>query len=420
MRILGFNFGRKANNALTIDQVIKRLDAIFETASGVTVTPENCEDSPTVKAIITAVTRRFAVMPVHVYQKTRTSAGLAKKELQPNHPVEKLLARPNDWQSRANYWMDSASWLMRYGNFYAYKGRGVTGPIRQLKPLLPGSVRMEQDDNWDVTFKVSQNSGRQQEYTMDAMHHVRLSARNGFCGDSPVMDSRESIAVEIAAEKFGAALFGNGAMPGMVFEYIEGSQGHKTDTERQQFVEDVQRTYAKKGRFKALMMPKGIKLGTQIGIDNDKAQFLGLREYQRTVIAGAFGIPPHLVGDLSKGTYNNVEQQDSNFTTNVILPLVTIFEAAMERDLLTDEDRRNGIIIRFNPDAIIRASFIDRQNGLAIQRQNGVINADEWREHENMNPRADGGGEAYYMQGPSGQQPSSNAAPKNGDPQNAN
>lgn len=413
MRILGLEIGRKSAS-LTIDQVIKRLDAVYETASGVAVTPENCEQSPTVKAIITAVTRRFAIMPVHVYRKSVTNEGLATKEIQPNHPVERLLNKPNEWQSRANYWMDSVSWLLRYGNYYAFKARGMTGPVRRLVPLQPSAVQMNQADDWTVTFKVTQNGGGQREYGMGEMHHVRVAARNGYRGDSAIMDVREAIAVEIAAEKFGAALFGNGAMPGLVFEYADGSQGHKTDVERNQFVEDIQRVYARKGRFKALMMPKGIKMGTQIGIDNDKAQFLGLRQYQRTVIAGAFGCPPHLVGDLSKGTFNNVEQQDQNFTTNVILPLVRCFETAMERDLLTDEDRRAGMIIRFNPDATLRASFMERQQGLAMQRQNGVISVNEWREEEGMNPVE--GGDTRFVQGPSGQQPAT-AAPQsdNGD-----
>jgi HK97 family phage portal protein len=198
-------------------------------------------------------------------------------------------------------------------------------------------------------------------------------------------------------------------MPGLIFKYMEGSQGHKTDEERAQFVDDVQKVYARKGRFKAMLLPKGIDMGTPIPIENDKAQFLGLREYQRTVIAGAWGCPPHLVGDLSKGTFANVEQQDQNFTTNMILPFVRIFEAAMERDLLTDDDRNSGVIIRFNPDATLRASFFERQQGLAIQRTNGVISANEWREHEGMNPRDDEGGDAYYVQGPSGQQPSTGA-----------
>jgi len=122
------------------------------------------------------------------------------------------------------------------------------------------------------------------------------------------------------------------------------------------------------------------------------------------VIAAAFGIPPHLVGDLSRGTFNNVEQQSIDFTTGVILPIVRSFEAAMERALLTDEDRASGVIIRFNLMGILRGDFKSRQEGLNIQRNAGVINANEWREMENMNPISDeDGGELYWMKGTSGQ-----------------
>jgi HK97 family phage portal protein len=299
--------------------------------------------------------------------------------------------------------MDSVSRLMRYGNYYAFLARGVTGPIRRLLPLDPSATSPDQDSNWNVVYKTTLPDGKYTEYDPKYIHHVRLTARDSLCGDSPVMDVREAIAMEIAAEKFGATLFGNGAMPGLVFEYADGAAGHKTNEDRTQFVEDVQSAYSKKGRFKAMMLPKGIKMGTQIGIENDKAQFLELRQYQRTVIAGAWGCPPHLVGDLSKGTFNNVEQQDQNFTTNVVLPLVRVFECSMERDLLTDADRANGVIIRFNPDATLRADYLQRQQGLQIQRMNGVINANEWRENEGMNPREDAGGDAYYQTGPSGQ-----------------
>lgn len=406
------------SEAISLDTLIRRLEAIYETSSGVSVTPENCEQAPTVKAMVTAVTRRFAVMPVHVYVKT-TSGGRTKKEIQPNHPVERLLRKPNDWQASTSYWMDGASRLMRYGNFYAFKARGNTGPIRRLLPLHPGSVTVHQENDWSVVYRAAMQGGSQEVIDPSRMHHARLAARDGLVGDSPVIDIREAIAMEIAAEKFGASIFGNGAMPGLIFKYAEGSQGHKTDEERNAFVEDVQRAYSKKGRFKAMLLPKGIDLGDPIGIENDKAQFLQLRQYQRTVIAGAWGCPPHLVGDLSKGTFNNVEMQGIEFTTNVILPLARVFESAMERDLLTDEDRAGGVIIRFNPDAILRGDFKSRQEGLAIQRQNGVINANEWREREDINPRTDEGGEAYYEQGPSGQQPSTggsgNDAPDNQD-----
>jgi len=397
---------RKKSADVTIDQLINRLDAIYETASGVNITPDTCEQSPTVKAIITAITRRFSVMPVHVYLSTK-SEGRAAKELQPNHPVARLLGRPNEWQTKTSYWMDSVSWLLRYGNYYAHKARGVTGPIQMLTPLHPGQTRVEQDDNLNILFKTVRGGTTgvsTRTYAPKEVHHVRLTARNGYMGDSPVMDVREAIALEIAAEKFGASYFGGGAMPGIVFEYAEGSMGFPTDAERWAFLDAFHARYSQQGRFKAIFPPKGVKLGTPIAIENDKAQFLQLRQLQRTIIAGAFGVPPHLVGDLSKGTFNNVEHQGIEFKTNVILPLTRIFEAAMERDLLTQEDRGAGIIIRFNPDGDLRGDFLSRQQGLNVQRNAGVISANDWREHEGMNPISEeDGGDEYWRQGQSGQ-----------------
>lgn len=417
MNIFGLNISmsRKAAGDMDINTVIRRLEALYVTASGIQVTPENCEESPTVKAIVTAVTRRFAAMPVHVYLKTRSN-GRASKEPQPNHPVERLLNKPNNWQTNVAYWMDASSWLLRYGNHYCWKGRGQTGPIRRLVPFQPGAVTPKQDDE-DlslVTYEVQMKGGRKRTFDADEVHHARTTARDGLVGDSWINDVRESIALEIAAEKFGASFFGNGAMPGITFKFSEGSQGFKTDEERKRFVEDFQESFGKKGRFKAILPPKGIEMGPPIPVENEKAQFNQLRMLQRTIIAGAAGIPPHLVGDLSKGTYNNVEMQGIDFTTNAILPLCRTFESAMERDLLTDADRTSGVIIRFNLDAIQRGDFKTRQEGRAIQRQNGVINANEWRESEGMNPRPDDGGDDYYEQGPSGQTPAGKPEPAEG------
>lgn len=405
MRIgpLELSWGRKSNgDVLSIEQVMKRFEALYETASGISVSPENCEESPTVKAIVTAVTNRIASSPVHVLKKTERD-GLTYKEPQPNHHAAQLLGKPNDWQTVTSYWMDAASWLLRYGNYYAFKSRGVTGPIRRLLPLHPCNTNVKQRDDLSVVYETTLNGGARREFDPAQVHHVRLRARDGVKGDSPINDVRESIALEMAAEKFGATFFGNGALPGITFEYEQGSSGFKNDTERQAFIEDFQEKFNKRGRFRAIMPPRGIKVGHTIPVENDKAQFLQLRELQRTIIAGAFGVPPHLVGDLSKGTFNNVEQQAIEFKTNVVLPLVRIFESAMERDLLNASDRANGIIIRFNLDGDLRGDFKSRQEGLAIMRQNGAINADEWREMENMNPRTDGGGQSYFDTGPSGQ-----------------
>lgn len=400
MRFLGFELRRAVAQALPeekqnqFESVLQRLVAAQEGNLGSFVSPENCEQSPTVKAVVTAIARRMAVSPVHVYQKT-TKKGREAKEKLPNHPVARLLTYPNNYQSRVSWWLDAASTYVRYGNFVAVKGRGRTGPIRYLWPLRGNCVHATQEADLSVTYRYSSSSG-EQTYTPTQVHHSRGTARNFYWGDSPVADVAQTIALEVLAERFGATFFQNGAIPLLIFKYLTGSQGFKTKDEEKEFIESFQAALGGNKRHRAMLLPKGVETGDPVKIENDKAQFLETRKYQRTVIAGAFGVPPHLVGDLERATFNNVEQQDSDFTGNVIMPVAQSFEAAMERDLLTDEDWSSGVVIRFNLDAILRADFKSRQEGLKIQRENGVINSNEWREIEGKNPiNEDDGGEEY-------------------------
>lgn len=403
MKIFGLNITRESKQAISLDTFIQRLEAAYQTSSGISVTPENCMESPTVQAIVTAVSRRIATLPVHVLKKV-TSNNRVRKERQPNHPVERLLQRPNDWQSSTSYWFDSTSCLVRYGNFYAFKARGQTGPIRRLLPLQASAVDVTQDDDWTVTYAARMADGSRREFPPSDIHHVRGPSRDFLKGDSPVKDVRESIALEIAAERMGSTVFGNNAAPGLVFKFMEGFAGFKTDEERQQFIEDFQAAYTGSRRHRALLLPSGLDVAQQTDIENEKAQFIETRKHQRNVIAGAFGVPPHLVGDLERGTFSNIEHQSLEFIQSVVLPYVRSFESAMERDLLTDEDRRQGVIIRFNLDGALRGDFKSRQEGLKIQREMGVICPNDWRENENMNPISEeDGGEEYWSQGPSGQ-----------------
>lgn len=405
MNIFGLEIGwARKSYSVSID-VLRRIDQEhYQISSGIAVNPDLAMQSPTVQAIVQAVSRRISTLPVQVLKKTVVN-GRTRKEPQPDHPVAMLLAKPNDMNDRVQFWLDATSWLVRYGNYYAWLARGGTGPVRRLEPFHPGKVTIKRDlsQTFGATYTVTFANGEHGEFLPSQILHARGPSRDGFKGDSPVMDVREAIGLEIAAERFGASYFGGSATPGLVFQYAPGGQPFKTAEEEAQFVKDIQAVYANRGRFKSMLLPKGIELGDPITIDNDKAQFLGLRQLQRTIIAGAFGVPPHLVGDLSKGTFNNVEQQSLAFVSNVVQPYVTVFEAAMERSLLTDAERAEGICIRFNIDAALRADFKTRQEGLNIQRQAGVLSPNEWREHEGMNPRE--GGDSYLEGGSSGQAP---------------
>lgn len=375
----------------SLESILRQIAALHETVSGVSVNAETCMQSPTVHAIVTAVMNRLAISPVHVLQKGSNSKGRATKEPLPNHPVARLLRKPNSWQTPEEYFADAGSSLLRHGRFHAFISRGQTGPILELLPLNAGEVDVERDrDTWRVTFRYDS-----EPIPFNRMHYARLGARNFYKGDSPIIDVRESIGLEIAAEKFGATFLGNGGIPAILFKLQQGFQDFKTDEERQEFLDQFNRKYNGKGRFKSGMLPKGVEFDL-LKVENDKAQFIETRRFIRTVIAGAFGVPPHLVGDLERATFNNVEQQDTDFVINVVMPIAKRLEAAMERDLLTDDDRRSGVIIRFNLDAVQRADIKTRSEALKIEREMGVINVNEWREQTNRNPiTEDDGGEDY-------------------------
>jgi HK97 family phage portal protein len=395
VKIFGWDIQRAQEQKTgQFEDVLQRIVAAQEGRGyGALVTPENCMASPTVHAIVTAISRRVSVSPVHVFQKTSTKGGLDSKERLPKHPVARLLAYPNSFQTRTSYWLDAASTFTRYGNFYAYKSRAATGPVKELLPLQYRALSVEQNERtWKVSYKING-----EEVPQNKVHHVRGAARNFIEGDSPVNDVNVAIALEILAEKFGASFFQNGALPFLVFTWLQGSSGFKTVEDSKQFIADFQEAFGGGKRFRSMLAPKGMDKPAAVPIENDKAQFLETRKLQRTIIAGAFGVPPHLVGDLERATFNNVEQQDLDFTSNVIQPVTQAFEAAMERDLLTDEDVSSGVIIRFNLDSILRSDFKGRQEGLQIQKQNGAISANEWREAEGKNPISDEDGGNDYV-----------------------
>lgn len=391
-------FQRKAATTLTLNQLVDRLDAITRSKSGVTVTPENCERAPTVKAIVSAVSKRISVSPVKVYRKT-TKNGKDAKDPLPKHPISRLLTKPNEFQNRSSFWLDMSSQLVRYNNCYCHIGREARGAPRYLTPLQGSQTRAEFDESNRLVYPTTVNGDTSEVYPKADIFHARGAARDFINGDSPIHDVNEAIAMEIAAEAFGASFYGNGAVPMLVFQLMTGFKDWKTAEEREQFVQSVKDKLGGENKYSAFVLPKGVELAdkNKYSFDLQNAQFVEARKYQRTVIAGAFGVPPHLVGDLERATYNNVEQQDSDFTINVILPYVRILESALERDLLSEGELSAGLIIRFNLDAVQRADFKSRQEGLQIQRLNGVISANEWRERENMNPVADDdGGEDYW------------------------
>ena len=133
---------------------------------------------------------------------------------------------------------------------------------------------------------------------------------------------------------------------------------------------------------------------TPLQLTNEESQFLQTRKHQRTVIAGAFGIPPHRIGDLERATFSNIEHQALEFVTYALMPYLVAIESAAWRDLIP-EPQKADTVIKFNVDALLRGDTKSRAESLQIERQNGIISANEWRALTDRPPRDDPGGDEY-------------------------
>jgi len=378
------------DTSLTLDQAIERIRVIQSTASNISVTPETALQSPTVFAIVSQLSSAIASMPFAVHQ-DRSAGGRRRTEKLDQHPVTRLLhTKPNPYQTRYEYWTQVIVQLVLRGSFYARKLQPANGRITGLLPLAGGSVQERLvTPSLKLEFVVADERA-QGTHRQQAMHWIKKLTVDGMEPITPVSKCREAIALEIAAEKFGGQIFGHGAIPNVVIKH----PGHFADDEAAKRFRDSWNKAFGGGRRGTAVLEDGIDI-EQMQLNAEESQFLETRKFQRSVIAGAFGVPPHIIGDLERATFSNIEQMSLNYVIHALTPYLECIEAAIDRDLLSDADRQAGMYARFDTNQMLRGDMKSRAEALRILREWGIINANEWREMEGWDAREDEGGDDY-------------------------
>ena len=197
----------------------------------------------------------------------------------------------------------------------------------------------------------------------------------------------------IACEEYGAKFFANGAAPGGVLEH----PGTIKDPQRVR--DSWNNTFGGSGNAnKIAVLEEGMKY-TPISISPEQAQFLETRKFQINEIARIFRVPPHMVGDLEKSSFSNIEQQSLEFVKYTLEPWLIRWEQSLIRSLISENDK-GELFIKFNVDGLLRGDYQSRMNGYAIARQNGWMSANDIRELENLDRiPADQGGDLYLVNG---------------------
>ena len=375
---------KKQSTITTSQQLQEALGVGWSTPAGITVNPAQAIKFAPVFQCIRVLAESIGMMPLHLFSEQQ---GVKSKAF--NHPLYSLLHdAPNDFQTNQEWLEMMIAHLGLRGNFYCWINR-VNGEVRELLPLNPDSVKPKQHNNWDITYQVTFPGGRTETLPADQMLHIRLMTIDGVIGLSPIEQAKNTIGLGMAAEKFGSQLFGNGSRPSGILS----TEKNITDREQLALIKEQWETANRGDQLRTAILSGGLTW-TAISISPEDAQFLETRGYQRTEIAGLFRVPPHMIGDLSKTTVGNVEQQAIDFVTHSLMPIYTRIEKRIKVSLLTPKERET-LYAKFNVNGLLRGDMKTRGEFYWRQFQMGALSSNEIREFEDRDPVE--GGDNFWV-----------------------
>ncbi len=367
------------------------------TTSGKAVTERTAMQMTAVYSCVRILAEAVAGLPLHLYRYTSDGG----KEKAVDHPLYLLLHdEPNPEMSSFVFRETLMTHLLLWGNAYAQIIRNGKGEVVALYPLMPNKMRVDRDKlghlyyEYQVTSEdaPTMKNGTVRLTPSDVLHIPGLGF-DGLVGYSPIAMAKNAIGLAIATEEYGAKFFANGAAPSGVLEH----PGTIKDPSKVR--EAWQSQFGGSANSgKIAVLEEGMKY-TPISISPEQAQFLETRKFQINEIARIFRVPPHMVGDLEKSSFSNIEQQSLEFVKYTLDPWVVRWEQSMMRTLLLP-DEKSVFFVKFNLEGLLRGDYASRMNGYAVARQNGWMSANDIRELENLDRiPAELGGDLYLING---------------------
>ncbi|RJX22330.1 MAG: phage portal protein [Ammonifex sp.] len=369
------------------------------TTSGKAVTERSAMQMTAVYACVRILSEAVAGLPLNLYRRTESGG----KEKAADHPLYFLLHdEPNPEMTSFAFRETLMSHLLLWGNAYAQIIRNGRGEVMALYPLMPNRMTVDRDTSGRLYYIYSRtaedaptlsNKTSQVVLTPADVLHITGLGFDGLVGYSPIAMAKNAIGMAMACEEYGAKFFANGAAPGGVLEH----PGVVKDPAK---VRDSWNAVyqGSANSHRVAVLEEGMKY-QPIGISPEQAQFLETRKFQLNEIARIFRVPPHMVGDLEKSSFSNIEQQSLEFVKYTLDPWLVRWEQAMQRLLFTAEEKRRHFI-KFNVDGLLRGDYVSRMNGYATGRQNGWLSANDIRELEDLDRiPAELGGDLYLING---------------------
>jgi HK97 family phage portal protein len=366
-------------------------------SAGKNVNERSAMQMTAVYSCVRILAEAVAGLPLHLY---RYKEDGGKERAIDNNLYHLLHDEPNKEMSSFIFRETLTTHLLLWGNAYAQIIRNGKGEVVALYPLMPNKMQVDRDENGELCYIYTRSSDEAK--TMEGVTvyltprdvlHIPGLGFDGLVGYSPIAMAKNAIGLAIATEEYGAKFFANGAAPSGVLEH----PGTIKDPSRLR--ENWNSTFGGSANSgKVAVLEEGMKY-TPISISPEQAQFLETRKFQIDEIARIFRVPPHMVGDLEKSSFSNIEQQSLEFVKYTLDPWVIRWEQSLSRALLNEDEKRK-YFFKFNLEGLLRGDYESRMSGYAVARQNGWMSANDIRELENMDKiSAEDGGDLYLING---------------------
>jgi len=355
--------------------------SLSRSAAGQSVTADSALTISAVYRAVRLLSDDVAQLPLHLFTllPDRAEGRPGGKARRRDSLAEVLGKQPNPRQTSFEFRQQMTANLLLRGNAYARIVSGARGFVDRLEPLPTVRIRPELLDTGRVLYRYRKPNGTEERLTQDEVFHLR-----GFnpdpedpSGVSVIGVARTSLGLTMSTEEFGARQFSQTPKP----SFILTSPNDISVEKRKEYEASFRAmTSGPDGWGGAPMMDKGMT-AVSVGMNHEDAQFLETRVHQVSEVARWFGVPPTMLGDLSHGTYANVEQEALAYVTHGLMPWLTLWEQSIKRDLVLDD-----AFAEFAVGGLLRGDAVSRAQSNQIMHNGTALTANEWRARENLPP----------------------------------
>lgn len=347
---------------------------VFDTDKALTLTAVWCA--------IRLLAESVSSLPISVYTKQKNGDKLEDTK----SPIYKLVKfKPNYYQNKITFFEFIMLSICTEGNAYVKIVRNNSGTPVELICLDPEIVNVVINDN---QLYYQTESG-----VLDSADvlHFKTITDDGFTGISPIDQCAKALKWSESLEQFGSTFFSNGAKPSSILQ----TDRALSDTALQRLKTSFNNNYGKlKNSNSTIVLEEGLTF-KPISISPEQAQFLSSRQFSIEEVARIFNVPPHMLKDLSKSSFNNIEMQSQEFLTYTLMPYINRIEAEMNLKLFRTNEL-GKTFVEFNVNGLLRGDVKSRTEAYKTAITNGYMSINEVRQKENMNSIE--GGDKHFMQ----------------------